>query len=140
MLRALRRKLPRKGPRRPVPVWTTDEGRFGLHPCHRCAGAGGRGAGAPAALQPRPRGIGAQRRLTAGRQPEGRRRSLSQRLWDMLRDELCNRTWKGLDGLMAAATRWLERFWSDGRRVLLLVGDEWLLVQANACSGSCLGS
>lgn len=197
-LRALRRKLPRKGPRRPVRVWTADEGRFGLHPCHRRAWTM-RGVRAHrdssrryrwsyvwAALQV---GGGGSEFLYSGsvdkevcacflRQiserdplavhvvvwdgagfhpgeddalvpenvvllrlpPYSPELNPVERLWDMLRDELCNRAWKGLDELMAAATRWLEGFWSDGRRVLSLVGGGWLLVQVNACSGSCLGS
>ena len=56
-----------------------------------------------------------------------------EKLWDMLRDALCNRSWKGgIDEMMGAATRFLEGFWSDGRNVLSLVGDGWMRSQANA--------
>jgi transposase len=55
-----------------------------------------------------------------------------ERLWDMLRDALCNRSWKSLDELLEAATRWLREFWNEPGRILSLVGDGWMRDQANA--------
>lgn len=55
-----------------------------------------------------------------------------EKLWDMLRDWLCNRRWKSLDDLLEAATHWLGKFWGEPRRILSLVGDGWMLDQANA--------
>ncbi len=55
-----------------------------------------------------------------------------ERLWDQLRDGLCNRQWRNLDHLLDAATRWLRQFWSDPSRIFSLVGNGWLLRQANA--------
>jgi len=55
-----------------------------------------------------------------------------EKLWDMLRDWLCNRQWRSLDELLEAATYWLERFWNKPERVLSLVGDGWMRDQANA--------
>ena len=55
-----------------------------------------------------------------------------EKLWDMLRDGLCNRSWKSLDHLLDQATRWLEEFWESPERIKSLVGQGWLLVQANA--------
>lgn len=55
-----------------------------------------------------------------------------EKLWDMLRDGLCNRSWQDLEELMGAVTRWLRGFWEDARRILSLVGGGWLLAQANA--------
>lgn len=55
-----------------------------------------------------------------------------EKLWDLLRDALCNRTWKDLEALMAAASRWLHDFWGSPRRILSLVGNGWLSIQANA--------
>ena len=55
-----------------------------------------------------------------------------EKLWDMLRDELCNRRWGSLNDLLAAAARWLKSFWSEPARVLSLIGDGWMLHQANA--------
>ena len=55
-----------------------------------------------------------------------------EKLWDMLRDSLCNRSWKSLDELLGAATRWLRDFWNEPKRIFSLVGDGWMRSQANA--------
>ncbi len=55
-----------------------------------------------------------------------------EKLWDMLRDWLCNRRWKSLDALMNAATFWLEKLWNSPARILSLVGEGWMRKQANA--------
>ena len=55
-----------------------------------------------------------------------------EKLWDMLRDGLCNRCWKNLDHLLDQATRWLKAFWESPERIKSLVGQGWLLLQANA--------
>ena len=55
-----------------------------------------------------------------------------ERLWDMLRDALCNRSWASLEDLLEAATRWLRDFWEDPRRIFSLIGQGWMLNQANA--------
>jgi Transposase and inactivated derivatives len=55
-----------------------------------------------------------------------------EKLWDMLRDELCNRRWGSLTELLEASTRWLKSFWSEPARVLSLVGNGWMRTQANA--------
>jgi transposase len=55
-----------------------------------------------------------------------------ERLWDQLRDGLCNRNWRCLDQLLEAATRWLKEFWEDPRRIFSLIGRGWMLQQANA--------
>ena len=55
-----------------------------------------------------------------------------EKLWDMLRDNLCNRSWQSLDDMLDAATLWLEDFWSEPSRSLSLIGDGWMLNQANA--------
>ena len=54
-----------------------------------------------------------------------------ERLWDQLRDALCNRSWRDLDELMEAATRWLRQFWEKPERILSLVGNGWMRQQAN---------
>ena len=57
-----------------------------------------------------------------------------EKLWDMLRDELCNRGWRqGIEEQLKAVTKFLKEFWSDGRNVLSLVGDGWMRAQVNAC-------
>lgn len=55
-----------------------------------------------------------------------------EKLWDLLRDELCNRRWADLEQMMTAVSRWLKDFWESPRRILSLVGEGWLRVQANA--------
>lgn len=55
-----------------------------------------------------------------------------EKLWDMLRDWLCNRRWKSLDALMNAATFWLEKLWNSPERILSLIGEGWMRKQANA--------
>ena len=55
-----------------------------------------------------------------------------EKLWDMLGDGLCNRSWKSLDQLLEQATRWLKAFWEDPEHIRSLVGQGWLLDQANA--------
>ena len=58
-----------------------------------------------------------------------------ERLWDMLRDGLCNRCWRCLDELMDAATKWLEKFWERPDQTLSLVGNGWMRTQANTRYG-----
>jgi transposase len=58
-----------------------------------------------------------------------------EKLWDLLRDALCNRTWRDLEEMMVAVTRWLQDFWTDARRIFSLIGRGWMLDQANAWSG-----
>ena len=55
-----------------------------------------------------------------------------EKLWDQLRDALCNRSWKNLDELLEVATSWLREFWEDPKRIFSLIGDGWMLNQANA--------
>lgn len=57
-----------------------------------------------------------------------------EKLWDMLRDGLCNRRWKSLEHLEEQTTRWLKEFWQSPRRIFSLVGEGWLLLQTNVCS------
>ena len=46
-----------------------------------------------------------------------------EKLWDMLRDWLCNRRWHSLDELLEAATYWLKKFWNTPEQILSLVGN-----------------
>lgn len=54
-----------------------------------------------------------------------------EKLWDMLRDSLCNRRWESLDHLLEAASRWLAEFWDTPEQILSLVGNGWMRQQAN---------
>lgn len=56
-----------------------------------------------------------------------------EKLWDQLRDAVCNRQWSELDELMEHSTRWLKNFWENPRRTYALIGSGWLLLQAKDC-------
>ena len=55
-----------------------------------------------------------------------------ERLWDILKDELCNRVYDGICALEDAACQALQPFIREAHRVRSLVGDGWLHAQANA--------
>jgi len=53
-----------------------------------------------------------------------------EKLWDQLKDRLCNQPFTTLKALEAVMTDFLRTFWQDARRVLSLIGDGWLLAQS----------
>ncbi len=55
-----------------------------------------------------------------------------EKLWDHLKDAICNRVFASVEELRAALTGWLREFWRDGTRALSLVGRGWLLASVNA--------
>jgi len=55
-----------------------------------------------------------------------------ERLWDVIKDSLCNRVYKGIEALENAACVALKPFIENRQRVRFLVGDGWLHTQANA--------
>lgn len=55
-----------------------------------------------------------------------------EKLWDSIRDSLCNRVYKGIEALEDAACVALKPFMESRARVRSLVGDGWLHTQANA--------
>jgi transposase len=55
-----------------------------------------------------------------------------ERLWDVIKDGLCNRVYKGIEALEDAACIALKPFIENRQRVRSLVGDGWLHTQANA--------
>jgi transposase len=55
-----------------------------------------------------------------------------ERLWDVIKDTVANRTFAAMGHLENALTEALRPFWSDPKRVLRLVGDGWIHTQANA--------
>jgi glutamate mutase epsilon subunit len=57
-----------------------------------------------------------------------------EKLWDQIKDVLCNRAFKNLDELRAFITSWLEGFWADAQRAFSLIGRGWLLAGVNASS------
>ncbi len=56
-----------------------------------------------------------------------------EKVWDMMRDALCNQAFATLEAMENAMTTWLEEFWADKRNVPNLIGRGWLWNQANAC-------
>jgi len=59
-----------------------------------------------------------------------------EKLWDQIKDVLCNRAFENLEALRSNITSWLEGFWSDARRAFSLIGRGWLLAGANTSSGT----
>lgn len=55
-----------------------------------------------------------------------------EKLWDHMKDEICNRVFASVEELREVLTKWLEAFWSDGTRALSLIGHGWLLASVNA--------
>ena len=55
-----------------------------------------------------------------------------EKLWDHMKDEICNRVFASVEELRTALTGWIEEFWRDGARALSLVGRGWLLASVNA--------
>jgi len=55
-----------------------------------------------------------------------------ERLWDMIKDHLCNRVYQSIEDLEDAAGAALQPFIQNGSRVLQLIGGGWLHLEANA--------
>jgi transposase len=56
----------------------------------------------------------------------------AEKLWDVLKDVLCNRVYAGIAALEQAACDALQPFLREAERVRALVGHGWLHLQANA--------
>ena len=55
-----------------------------------------------------------------------------EKLWDQMKDAICNRVFASVEELREALAEWLEAFWSDGARALSLIGHGWLPASVNA--------
>ena len=55
-----------------------------------------------------------------------------ERLWDVVKDGLCNRVYESIESLEDAACQALQPFLRETARVRSLVGDGWLYAQANS--------
>jgi transposase len=53
-------------------------------------------------------------------------------LWDQLKDHLCNKVFASLRAVEEAITDFLRPFWKNPERIRDLIGQGWLLAQANA--------
>ena len=63
-----------------------------------------------------------------------------ERLWDVIKDRLCNRAREGLEELRAALNEVLAPYWTTPSIVKSLIGEGWLLDTANTSSPSPLAA
>jgi transposase len=63
-----------------------------------------------------------------------------ERLWDVVKDHICNRVWKDLEELMTAINEVLAEYWTTPAKVRTLIGDGWLLDVVNASYPSVLAA
>lgn len=57
-----------------------------------------------------------------------------EKLWDIVKDWICNRVYADLDELAAWTTQCLRPYWEDAQKVRSLIGEGWLLNEVNATS------
>ena len=55
-----------------------------------------------------------------------------EKLWDIVKDSVCNQFFESLDELEEALTVPLKKYWEDESKVKSLIGDGWLLAHVNA--------
>ena len=55
-----------------------------------------------------------------------------EQLWDIVKDETCNRVFATVRALRAQMGDTLRRYWEDAKSVLQLIGRSWLLAELNA--------
>jgi transposase len=63
-----------------------------------------------------------------------------ERLWDIVKDRICNRVWSDLASLESALNKVLVEYSTHSAPVHSLIGQGWLHAQANASSGSVLAA
>ena len=56
----------------------------------------------------------------------------AEKLWDIVKDGICNKLWEDLDGLEEAITEKIRPYWEDASRVVSLIGNGYLLSELNA--------
>ena len=55
-----------------------------------------------------------------------------EKLWDVVKDRICNESWKTLTKLEDAITAVLKEYWTTPDLVRSLVGEGWMLSSANS--------
>ena len=55
-----------------------------------------------------------------------------EKLWDVVKDRICNRAWEDLAELTTAINHVLAEYWTTPAKVRALIGQGWLLETANA--------
>lgn len=56
----------------------------------------------------------------------------TEKLWDIVKDVICNRVYQTIEELEEAITECLRQFWETPARVLSLIGNGWLRSEVNA--------
>lgn len=56
----------------------------------------------------------------------------TEKLWDIVKDGICNQLWKDLESLEEAITEKIRPYWEDAAKVIQLIGDGYLLSELNA--------
>ena len=54
-----------------------------------------------------------------------------EKLWDIVKDGICNRDWSGLKELETAIEDRIRPYWEDARKVVSLIGTGYLLSELN---------
>jgi len=57
-----------------------------------------------------------------------------EKLWDHLKDSICNRIDDTIEQLEDKISEFLKAFWESPPRIASLVGDGWMLSEVNASS------
>lgn len=55
-----------------------------------------------------------------------------EKLWDIVKDGICNRLYDDLETLEEKITERIRPYWEDAKRVKSLIGDGWMLSEVNA--------
>jgi len=59
-----------------------------------------------------------------------------EKLWDVVRDGICNQIFGTIEALQRAQTAVLQKYWEDARNGYSLIGGVWIVSQANGFSGN----
>lgn len=54
-----------------------------------------------------------------------------ERLWDIIKDRICNRAWENLEEIMETINVLLSQYWTIPSKVRSLIGEGWLLDTVN---------
>lgn len=55
-----------------------------------------------------------------------------EKLWDIVKDGICNRDWNDLDEIEEKITERIKLYWEDAKHVTRLIGNGYLLSELNA--------
>jgi len=60
-----------------------------------------------------------------------------EKLWDIVKDGICNRDWLDLDELEEKITERIRPYWEDAKRVTRLIGKSYLVSELNVIGKRC---